>query len=113
CAAGRRRPGLVVGDLRDGRAALGRSGCRRFGDPAAPLLVAVRSGAARSMPVMMDTILNLGINAEIAVALSRQSGDDSFGTDTRRRFIEQFTHVVGKPPSENPWEQLEQAVAAV
>ncbi|WP_043661604.1 pyruvate, phosphate dikinase [Thermocrispum municipale] len=112
-AADRRLPGHVVGDLREGIAALERAVCRRFGDPAAPLLVSVRSGAARSMPGMMDTILNLGINAEIAVALSRQSGDDSFGTDTRRRFIEQFTHVVGKPPSENPWEQLEQAVAAV
>jgi len=112
-AAGRRLPGHVLGELREGIAALERLVCRRFGDPAAPLLVSVRSGAARSMPGMMDTILNLGINAEVAVALSGQSGDDAFGTDTRRRFVEQFTHVVGRPPSENPWEQLEQAVAAV
>ncbi|MFD2798314.1 pyruvate, phosphate dikinase, partial [Prauserella oleivorans] len=112
-ASGRTVPGHVPGALREGIAALERVVGRKFGDPAAPLLVSVRSGAARSMPGMMDTILNLGVNAEIAAVLSRQSGDESFGADTYRRFVEQFTHIVGSAPSEDPWDQLEKAVAAV
>lgn len=112
-ANGRTVPAGVFDDLRQGIAALEHLLDRRFGDPEAPLLVSVRSGAARSMPGMMDTILNLGIDARIAAALSAESGHESFGADTYRRFVEQYTKVVGREPTPDPWAQLEAAVVAV
>jgi pyruvate, orthophosphate dikinase len=86
---------------------------RRFGDPQRPLLVSVRSGAAVSMPGMMDTILNLGIDDAIETALAAETGDAPFAADTRRRFIEQFRAVTGEEPSQRPAEQLQLAVRAV
>ena len=68
---------------------------RRLGDPAAPLLVSVRSGAAVSMPGMMDTELNVGMTAEVAAALAREHGDVAFAVDTHRRFLLGFATVVG------------------
>lgn len=58
-----------------------------FGNPSQPLLVSVRSGAAVSMPGMMDTVLNLGINDETVLGLIKQSGDERFGWRTRQRAI--------------------------
>lgn len=84
-----------------------------FGSAEKPLLVSVRSGAATSMPGMMDTILNLGMTAGIEFALARQSGDREYAGDTHRRFVEQFTSVVGRPPPGDPWEQLRQAIRSV
>ncbi len=66
----------------------------RFGDPAAPLLVSVRSGARVSMPGMMDTVLNLGLNDETVVGLERRSGDSRFAWDSYRRFVQMFGSVV-------------------
>ena len=66
---------------------------KKFGDPANPLLVSVRSGARASMPGMMDTILNLGINAEVAESLARQSGNARWAYDCYRRFIQMFSDV--------------------
>lgn len=86
---------------------------RSFGAGTSPLLVSVRSGAATSMPGMMDTVLNLGINAEVERALATETGDAAFAADTHRRFVEQFTKVVGAPPPSDPWEQLRLAVLAV
>jgi pyruvate,orthophosphate dikinase len=133
---------------------------KRFGDPKKPLLVSVRSGAAISMPGMMDTILNLGLNDETAKGLIEQTGDERFVYDCYRRFIQLFGKIVlgvkeelfteafervkreagvkfdnelsaehlkrvvkefkeivqretGKPFPEDPWEQLEKAIAAV
>jgi pyruvate,orthophosphate dikinase len=63
---------------------------RQFGDPDNPLLISVRSGAAISMPGMMDTILNLGINEEIADGLSRSSGNPWFAWDNYRRFLQSW-----------------------
>ncbi|MHB8509412.1 MAG: pyruvate, phosphate dikinase [Candidatus Dormibacteria bacterium] len=63
---------------------------KKLGDPAAPLLVSVRSGARFSMPGMMDTILNLGINDEVAEGLARLAGDERFAQDAYRRFIQMF-----------------------
>src|SRR4030081_2239806 len=60
---------------------------KKFGDPERPLLVSVRSGAKFSMPGMMDTILNLGINADVAEGLGKLSGDERFALDAYRRFI--------------------------
>jgi pyruvate,orthophosphate dikinase len=66
----------------------------RFGDAANPLLVSVRSGARASMPGMMDTVLNLGLNDETVAGLARDSGDERFAYDSYRRFIQMFGDVV-------------------
>ena len=66
----------------------------RFGDPAKPLLVSVRSGARASMPGMMDTVLNLGLNDETVAGLARNSGDERFAYDSYRRFLQMFGDVV-------------------
>ncbi|MEA4926343.1 MAG: pyruvate, phosphate dikinase [Syntrophomonadaceae bacterium] len=67
---------------------------KKFGDRENPLLVSVRSGAAVSMPGMMDTILNLGLNDETVQGLASLSGDDRFAFDCYRRFIQMFSDVV-------------------
>jgi len=67
---------------------------RKFGDRAKPLLVSVRSGARASMPGMMDTILNLGLNDETAQGLAASSGDERFALDSYRRFIQMYSDVV-------------------
>jgi len=66
----------------------------RFGDTANPLLISVRSGARASMPGMMDTVLNLGLNDETVAGLARQAGDERFAYDSYRRFIQMFGNVV-------------------
>ncbi len=66
----------------------------RFGDVEAPLLVSVRSGARASMPGMMDTVLNLGLNDETVGGLAEQSGDERFAQDSYRRFIQMYSGVV-------------------
>lgn len=65
-----------------------------FGDPKKPLLVSVRSGAAISMPGMMDTVLNLGINDKTVEGLVERSGDERFGWDSYRRFLSIFGNIV-------------------
>ena len=65
-----------------------------FGDPSNPLLFSVRSGAAVSMPGMMDTVLNLGLNRETVAGLARRSGNPGFAWDSYRRFIQMFGDVV-------------------
>ena len=67
---------------------------RRFGDPELPLLVSVRSGAPVSMPGMMDTVLNLGLNDRTVEGLAKGSGDRRFAFDSYRRFIQMFGDVV-------------------
>src|SRR5579862_5292983 len=67
---------------------------RRLGDPADPLLVSVRSGAEISMPGMMDTVLNLGLNDESVVGLARQTADERFALDSYRRFIQMYGRIV-------------------
>jgi len=71
-----------------------KAGNKKFGDPVNPLLVSVRSGAKISMPGMMDTILNLGLNEETAAGLSRATGNERFAYDCYRRFIQMFGNVV-------------------
>ncbi|MBV9828202.1 MAG: pyruvate, phosphate dikinase, partial [Alphaproteobacteria bacterium] len=66
----------------------------RFGDPQHPLLVSVRSGARASMPGMMDTVLNLGLNDETVRGLARRSGDERFAYDSYRRFLQMYGQVV-------------------
>jgi pyruvate,orthophosphate dikinase len=67
---------------------------KRLGDPADPLLVSVRSGAAFSMPGMMDTVLNLGLNDVSVGGLARQTGNERFAWDSYRRFIQMFGKIV-------------------
>ncbi|MCL4289315.1 MAG: pyruvate, phosphate dikinase [Thermoleophilia bacterium] len=67
---------------------------KRFGDPGDPLLVSVRSGAAVSMPGMMDTILNLGLNSETAAALGTATGNPRFAADAYRRLVQMYGEVV-------------------
>jgi pyruvate,orthophosphate dikinase len=65
------------------------------------------------MPGMMDTVLNLGIAADVARVLIEEAGDASWAQDTLHRFDEQYRKVVGTPPPDDPWQQLEATVAAV
>ena len=67
---------------------------RKFGDAKAPLLVSVRSGARASMPGMMDTVLNLGLNDSTVEGLARETGDPRFAYDSYRRFIQMYGDVV-------------------
>src|SRR5690606_4701094 len=67
---------------------------KRLGDPERPLLLSVRSGAASSMPGMMDTVLNLGLNDAVVEGLARQTGNARFAYDAYRRFIDMFGDVV-------------------
>lgn len=76
------------------------SGGKRFGDVANPLLLSVRSGAVVSMPGMMDTVLNLGLNPEIAEGLGKLAGDRRFALDCYRRFLSMFGDVVQGVPRE-------------
>ena len=71
---------------------------KNLGDPASPLLVSVRSGARASMPGMMDTILNLGMNDVICDAVSRLTDNPRFARDIYRRFIQMFSDVVMELP---------------
>ena len=84
---------------------------RKFGDPENPLLVSVRSGAAISMPGMMDTVLNLGLNDHTVLGLIKQTGDERFAYDCYRRFIAMYGDVVLglKPQSKDehdPFDEL-------
>jgi pyruvate,orthophosphate dikinase len=92
------RAGTYPDGLREQVAAalerLERATGKRFGGSSSPLLVSVRSGAAFSMPGMMDTILNLGLNDRTAAALASESGDERFAWDSYRRFVQMYADVV-------------------
>ena len=77
----------------------GRRG-KTFGSGANPLLVSVRSGAPVSMPGMMDTVLNLGLNDESVESLAKASNDRRFAFDSYRRFIQMYGNVVHSVPGE-------------
>lgn len=89
----------------------------KFGDSANPLLVSVRSGARASMPGMMDTILNLGLNDDVVVGLSKKTGNERFAYDSYRRFVQMYGDVVMglKPINKediDPFEDIIQQVKA-
>ena len=81
-------------EIQDAMIDLEKEAGKTFGGIENPLLVSVRSGAAVSMPGMMDTILNLGLNAESVKALIAETGDERFALDSYRRFIQMFSNVV-------------------
>ena len=86
-------PGLQD-EVAAGLAEVERQTGKRFGDAENPLLVSVRSGARASMPGMMDTVLNLGLNDQTVEGLARLSGDRRFAFDSYRRFIQMYSDVV-------------------
>ncbi len=79
---------------------------KRLGDAKDPLLVSVRSGSARSMPGMMETILNLGLNEKSVVALARSTRNERFAYDAYRRFVQMYSSVVIGLPKEELEEKL-------
>ena len=93
-AAGGELPDGLEGELQEHLAALEERTGRRFGDASDPLLVSVRSGAAVSMPGMMDTILNLGLNDEATEGLAARTGNERFARDSYRRLIQMYGEVV-------------------
>src|SRR5690606_13642261 len=80
----------------------------RFGDKEDPLLVSVRSGARTSMPGMVDTILNLGLNDSTVQGLIKKSGNERFAYDSYRRFIQMYSNVVFSLEHENFEELLDE-----
>lgn len=159
-ALGEELPPGLMDDVRKAMNRLERLTGKKFGDPNNPLLVSVRSGAAISMPGMMDTVLNLGLNDKTVEGLARATKDARFAYDAYRRFIQLFSKIVlgvddqifsklfeelkervgarydnevdveslkkfveelkdvvkretGKPFPQDPYEQLEMAIAAV
>lgn len=105
-------PADAVSALKRGVALLESATQSSFGGSVRPLLVSVRSGAPRSMPGMLDTILNVGTNATTTSALAREGGDE-LALDIRSRFHAQFENVVGLEPPDDPLQQLVEAATAV
>ena len=93
-------PDYVVKQVEDNLKKLEKEMGMKLGDPANPLLVSVRSGAAVSMPGMMDTVLNLGLTEKAVAGLAARSGNERFAWDSYRRFIQMFGDVVKGVPYE-------------
>uniref|UniRef100_A0A9E7ZM44 Pyruvate, phosphate dikinase n=1 Tax=Bosea sp. NBC_00436 TaxID=2969620 RepID=A0A9E7ZM44_9HYPH len=91
---GKSFPAELDGQVKAALAGMAKLTGKTFGDPANPLLVSVRSGARASMPGMMDTVLNLGLNDETVEAVAKASGDERFAWDSYRRFITMYSNVV-------------------
>jgi pyruvate,orthophosphate dikinase len=91
---GRKLPEELRPMVSDALEVMGRMAGAKFGDVENPLLVSVRSGSRASMPGMMDTVLNLGLNDQTVEGLARRSGDRRFAYDTYRRFIQMYADVV-------------------
>ncbi|HET6613762.1 MAG TPA: PEP/pyruvate-binding domain-containing protein, partial [Kofleriaceae bacterium] len=87
-------PPKVEAQVKAALARVGELTDSEFGDPARPLLVSVRSGAPVSMPGMMDTVLNLGLNDETVQGLAERTGDRRFAYDCYRRFVAMYGDVV-------------------
>jgi pyruvate,orthophosphate dikinase len=100
-------PAELKAEVEDALAKVEQVMGRTFGSPAKPLLVSVRSGAAVSMPGMMDTILNLGMNDAVAEGLAKETGNAQFAYDAYRRFVQMYGDVVmGLKGSKSPFEGI-------
>ena len=93
-AAGDQIPDGLMDEVATALATLEGKMNKRLGDPSDPLLVSVRSGAAFSMPGMMETVLNLGLNDESVGGLAQQTGNERFAWDSYRRFVQMFGKIV-------------------
>jgi pyruvate,orthophosphate dikinase len=102
-------PDGLMEEVKEHIKALEKATGKGFGDPNNPLLVSVRSGSALSMPGMMDTILNLGLNSDTVVGLAKQTGNERFAYDAYRRFVQLF----GKVAMGIPDEEFDKAMHAV
>src|ERR1043165_247778 len=103
-AAGKRYPKALDAEIRANIARLEAVTGKKLGDPSDPLLVSVRSGAARSMPGMMETILNLGLNDIAVEGMAAKFGDARFAYDSYRRFIQMYSTTamgLSKEPMED------------
>jgi pyruvate,orthophosphate dikinase len=100
---------LIETGVRDGVRAIEAEMGKRFADSTDPLLLSVRSGARASMPGMMDTILNLGLNDEAVLGLAQRSGNERFAWDSYRRFVQMYGDVVMglKPASKEDHDPFE------
>ncbi|HTI29297.1 MAG TPA: pyruvate, phosphate dikinase [Methylomirabilota bacterium] len=110
-AAGKELPDGLWDDVLAHMTALEGESGKRFGDPANPLLVSVRSGAAFSMPGMMDTVLNLGLNPDTVAGLIALTGNERFGYDAWRRFVAMFGRIVLDIPAtafDEPFDALKE-----
>ena len=106
-AAGEKLPDGLWEDVLEAMHEVERRTGKGFGDPANPLLVSVRSGAKFSMPGMMDTVLNLGLNEGTLAGLVKLTGNERFGWDAYRRFIQMFGRIVMDVKAERFDEPLE------
>ncbi len=97
---GNKTPQSIIDEYEKALDKLEKLQSQRLGDPEKPLLVSVRSGAKFSMPGMMDTILNLGMNDEIAEAFAEKAGNPRWAYDSYRRFIQMFGNVVLEIPKD-------------
>ena len=93
-------PDTLTGEVARARARLEKRMGKRIGDPSDPLLVSVRSGAKFSMPGMMDTVLNLGLNDQSVEGLAKQTDDERFAYDSYRRFVAMYGRIVLGLPGE-------------
>ena len=109
---GKKLPEGLVEEVTRNLKAIEEEAGKRFGDEDDPLLLSVRSGAVFSMPGMMDTILNLGLNAATFKALARHTGNMWFACDTYRRFIQMFSDVVMEIPKDKFEHILQEQKAA-
>ena len=110
-AAGKQLPPGLWDDVLAHMKVLETETGKGFGDPANPLLVSVRSGAAFSMPGMMDTVLNLGLNPETVAGLIALTGNERFGYDAWRRFVAMFGRIVLDIPAtefDEPFDALKE-----
>ena len=107
-ARGRQFPPGLMDEVRRALGVVEKKMGKRFGDPANPLLVSVRSGAQFSMPGMMDTVLNLGLNEETLKGLAALTGNERFAQDAYRRFVQMF----GKIVLDIPGDQFEAIIEA-
>ncbi len=98
-AAGGRFPTGMWAQVLQADQKLERSTGKKFADPANPLLVSCRSGAKFSMPGMMDTVLNIGLNDEVAEGLARATGDERFAYDAYRRLVQMYATVALDVPA--------------
>lgn len=110
---GQQLPAALQASLPDAMRWLEQASGKTFGGGELPLLVSVRSGAAVSMPGMMDTVLNLGFDDGVQQALFERTGRTGFAADARARFEEQYHKIVGTVAPREPWQQLLGAIAAV
>jgi pyruvate,orthophosphate dikinase len=112
-ASGERLPDGLWDDVQDAMREVEQRSGKGFGDASNPLLVSVRSGAKFSMPGMMDTVLNLGLNEETLEGLIALTGNERFGWDAYRRFIQMFGRIVMDVKAERFDDLLEHRKAAI